>query len=100
MAHGTWIERNDILLVALWMGTTMGWGEVLYQFKHAFPDSPANSKDLESRFNKQLRDEPKAMAVDDFRHSGVLPLDNPEHLKFILEVIVILSMYPKEIRLF
>lgn len=97
MAHGEWTNDNDIFLVALVMGTKFGWGKIQEEFRRRFGTSTTH-RDLESRWNKRLREGDLALAVDDFRHSGVVKENH--HQDDILSVVVILAAYSAAERVF
>ncbi|KAL1962519.1 hypothetical protein VTN77DRAFT_9640 [Rasamsonia byssochlamydoides] len=99
MTHGTWTEENEAYIIALRMGTKLDWRRITADFRATF-NTEAVSKDIESRWNKGLKDSPRALAVDHFRHTGFLPIDNERDLDIILRTIIILSAYPKEDRVF
>lgn len=99
MTHGTWTEENEAFIIALRLGTKFDWRRITELFVAKFHTKTV-SKDIESRWNKGLKDSPRAMAVDNFRHNGRLPVHSDKDLDIVLQIIMILSKIPKEDRLF
>lgn len=99
MTHGTWTAENEAFIIALRLGTKFDWRRITELFVAKFHTKTV-SKDIESRWNKGLKDTQRATAVDNFRHNGRLPVQCNEDLDIVLEVIMILSEIPKEDRLF
>ncbi|KMP01953.1 hypothetical protein CIHG_10187 [Coccidioides immitis H538.4] len=73
-----WQKDEDIFVAALRLGTNFDWKQIEVAFQSTFEGSTATKKDLESRFNKNLKpqlDIPReqrtvADAIDDYRHYG------------------------------
>lgn len=100
--HGSWKLDEDIVIVALRLGTEFGWARIEVEFNRFFPDAPAVRKDIESRYNKTLkpeRDDPQtanvADVIDDYRHYRVLP-PNRDHAEWVRAALRVLSEYPED----
>ncbi|KAJ9297799.1 hypothetical protein DTO271G3_4020 [Paecilomyces variotii] len=97
MAHGKFSIENDIFLIAIYMGTRLGWRKIEEDFRRRF-GTQATYKDIESRWHKRLKDTDLVLAVDDFRHSGIVRED--QHRDDILSVVAVLADYSAAERVF
>lgn len=100
--HGSWKLDEDIVIVALRLGTEFGWARIGVEFNKFFPNAPATRKDIESRYNKTLKPELDsrrtanvADVIDDYRHDRVLPLDQ-KHAGWVRSALKILADYPED----
>lgn len=72
--HGAWTADEDHFVVTLRLGTNLTWKQIASAFNERFKE--ATQKDLESRYNKNLKPQlnaPKdkrrmADIIDDYRH--------------------------------
>lgn len=98
MVHGQWTKEHDIFVIALRMGTNFNWDRIGEEFRGQF-GTPTTKKDLESRWNKNLKSGKLALAVDNYRHSGIFD-DNGPDIEDVVRVIKIVSDYPAAERVF
>jgi len=96
--HGKWTAEHNVFVIALRMGTNFDWNRIAQDFRTKF-QTTTTPKDVESRWNKNLKDGELAKAVDDFRHSGVVDTDSP-HAFNIARIIKLLADYPAAERVF
>ena len=95
--HGSWTELEDHFVATIRLGTNLTWKQIAVEFNKRFKE--ASHKDLESRFNKNLKpqiDKPKdarriADIIDDYRHYRQV---DPEEQHVIDASIAILEQYP------
>ncbi|PGH21565.1 hypothetical protein AJ80_03125 [Polytolypa hystricis UAMH7299] len=93
--HGKWEPAEDLFILALRLGTNLTWRGIEEEFCKNFP--PATAKDLESRYNKNLRRDHdpqgrrKLDIIDDWRHYGRVEAGEDG---VIQEVLAILARYP------
>lgn len=80
------------------MGTNFNWDRIGEEFRGQF-GTPTTKKDLESRWNKNLKSGKLALAVDNYRHSGIFD-DNGPDIEDVVRVIKIVSDYPAAERVF
>ncbi|KAI1909698.1 hypothetical protein LOZ53_005217 [Ophidiomyces ophidiicola] len=101
-----WQKDEDIFVAAGRLGTNLGWGALSAAFQKTFEGKTPNKKDLESRFNKNLKpklDVPKdkrtvADIIDDYRHYGRATY--PEEQEVIDKAIGFLESFDKADRVF
>lgn len=96
MVHGVWTDANDVWIIAISLGTQFTWSDVSDKFQKKF-ESPADSKDVSSRFNKSLKKQPRALALERFLVDAGWPKD-PEHAQFIDAALVVLEEIPRKDR--
>jgi hypothetical protein len=102
--HGTWEPHEDLFISTLRLGTNYSWGRIEEEFNKRFRQ--ATKKDLESRYNKNLRptidseDGPsKRQAsdiIDDYRHYQDVRDLSKEEVEIIQKALLILQDYPAD----
>lgn len=101
--HGAWTHDQDIVIVALRLGTNYNWTQIEEEFNKWFPQAPARRKDIESRYNKTLKLQRGgvgrgmiAVAIDDYRHYRTLQGVPAEHSEWVRAALRVLHHYPED----
>ncbi|WEW60466.1 hypothetical protein PRK78_005952 [Emydomyces testavorans] len=103
--NGRWTKEEDIFVAAMRLGTSLNWGQIETLFPKTFKGITPSKKDLESRFNKNLKpkldiDKEKrtvADIIDDYRHYGKATY--PEDQEVIDQALIYLSSVEESDRL-
>ncbi|RAO64226.1 uncharacterized protein BHQ10_000238 [Talaromyces amestolkiae] len=99
MAHGrTWTLDQMIYLVVMKLASSYGWKRVAEAFRARF-DSPATHKDVESKFNKDLKKSKIHQIVVDWMEAQIIPEDDPDGVCILLDALMMIGEIPLEDRL-
>ncbi|KUL90768.1 hypothetical protein ZTR_00362 [Talaromyces verruculosus] len=97
MAHGgKWTLEQRIYLVAMKLAATYGWEKVAEDFR-AIYGSGATKKDVESKYNKDLKGGPIFRVLTELLTAGILPED-PEEQRILACAVLMIGEIPMEYR--
>lgn len=98
--HGKWEAEEDLFISTLRLGTNFSWARIEEEFNKRYPH--ATRKDLESRYNKNLRPSfdgsSKRQAsdiIDDYRHYQDVHILSNDEAEIIEKALSILNQYPE-----
>ncbi|EEA27726.1 hypothetical protein PMAA_025770 [Talaromyces marneffei ATCC 18224] len=100
MAHGgAWTLDQMIYLVVMKLATRYGWKRVAEEFRARF-GSEATAKDVESKFNKDLKKSKIFRVVRDWIDAETIPDDDIDGVCILLDALLLWGEIPSEDRVF
>lgn len=98
MAHGgKWTLDQRIYLVVMKLATRYGWPRVAADFRARY-GSRATHKDVESKFNKDLKKSPICRIIKEWLDNFTIP-DGSKEVGILLDAIIMIGDIPSEDRL-